>query len=159
MKKLFQLILLLCAIGTAKAQTFTPPSFADVDNNYRTYVNNVFGALESNRIPTGLLADYGFDFTDPKIYNGSVLVDSTLMEQGIYSELYKTIFTSKFNSNAGIKEVIIKNKMSVAVYHQKMIISSKKYSFNLLNQPTDIYFIEVFDGKEWYAEKLILRKN
>jgi len=48
-----------------------------------------------------LLVDYGFDFTDPKIYNGSVLVDSTLMEQGIYSELYKTIFTSKFNSNAG----------------------------------------------------------
>ncbi len=53
--------------------------------------------MEANRIPTGLLADYGFDFTDPKIYNGTVLVDSTLMEQGIYTELYKTIFTSKFS--------------------------------------------------------------
>ncbi len=101
MKKIFQLLLLVCVISTAKAQTFRPPSFADVDNNYRTYVNQVFGALESNRVTTGLLADYGFDFTDPKIYNGSVLVDSTLMEQGVYSELYKTIFTSKFNSNAG----------------------------------------------------------
>ena len=100
-EKKIQLVLLLCAISTTKAQTFTPPAFADVDNNYRTYVNNVFGALESNRVTTGLLADYGFDFTDPKIYNGSVLVDSTLMEQGIYSDLYKTIFTSKFNSNAG----------------------------------------------------------
>lgn len=48
-----------------------------------------------------MLADYDFDFNDPKIYNGSVLVDSTLMEQGTYSELYKTIFTSKFNNNAG----------------------------------------------------------
>lgn len=65
MKKIFQLILLLCAISIAKAQTFTPPSFADVDNNYRTYVNQVFGALESNRVTTGLLVDYGFDFTDP----------------------------------------------------------------------------------------------
>ena len=101
MKKIFQLLMLLCAISTVNAQTYTPPTFADVDNNYRTYVNQVFGALESNRITTGFLADYGFDFTNPKVYNGSVLVDSTLMEQGIYSELYKTIFTSKFNSNAG----------------------------------------------------------
>jgi hypothetical protein len=101
MKKIFQLLLLLCATSTIKAQTYTPPTFADIDNNYRTYVNQVFGALEANRVPTGLLVDYGFDFTDPKIYNGSVLVDSTLMEQGIYSELYKTVFTSKFNSNAG----------------------------------------------------------
>ena len=99
MKKIFQLILLLCAISTAKAQTFTPPAFADIDNNFRTYVNNVFGALEANRVPTGLLVDYGFDFAEPKIYNGSVLVDSTLMEQGIYSELYKTIFTNNFNCN------------------------------------------------------------
>jgi hypothetical protein len=53
--------------------------------------------VKSNRVTTGLLADYGFDFTNPKIYNGSVLVDSTLMEQGIYSDLYKTIFTSGFN--------------------------------------------------------------
>ena len=89
MKRIFQLLLLLFVISTTEAQTFTPPSFADVDNNHRTYVNQVFGALEANRVPTGLLADYGFDFTDPKIYNGSVLVDSTLMEQGIYSELYK----------------------------------------------------------------------
>jgi hypothetical protein len=101
MKKIFHLFLLLFAISSTKAQTFTPPAFADVDNNYRTYVNQVFGALEANRVATGLLVDYGFDFTNPKIYNGSVLVDSTLMEQGIYSELYKTIFTSKFNSNAG----------------------------------------------------------
>jgi hypothetical protein len=101
MKKNFQLLMLVCVISTTKAQTFIPPAFADVDNNYRTYVNQVFGALESNRVTTGLLADYGFDFTDLKIYNGSVLVDSTLMEQGIYSELYKTIFTSKFNNNAG----------------------------------------------------------
>ena len=83
------------------AQSYTPPAFADIDNNFRSYVNNVFGALEATRVPTGLLTDYGFDFADPKIYNGSVLVDSTLMEQGLYSDLYKTIFTSRFNNNTG----------------------------------------------------------
>ena len=68
MKQIFQLMLLLSAISSSKAHTSTPPSFADVDNNYRTHVNQVFGALESNRVTTGILADYGFDFTDPKIW-------------------------------------------------------------------------------------------
>ena len=101
MKRIYLFLLLLVCSYTVHAQSYTPPSFADIDNNYRNYVNNVFGALEANRVPTGLLADYGFDFTDPQIYNGSTLVDSTLMEQGIYSELYKTIFTSRFNNNTG----------------------------------------------------------
>jgi hypothetical protein len=91
MKKILTLLLSLYAIAQTYAQSFAPPSYADVDSNFRTYVNNVFGALEANRVPTGLLLDYGFDFTNPKIYNGTVLVDSTLMEQGIYSELFALV--------------------------------------------------------------------
>jgi hypothetical protein len=109
MKKIYATLLLWGLLCAANAQSFTPPSYAEVptakrhawDNNYRTYVNNVFGALEANRVATGLLVDYGFDFADPKIYNGSVLTDSTLVEPGIYSNLYKTLFSSKFNNNAG----------------------------------------------------------
>jgi hypothetical protein len=29
--------------------------------------------MKPNRVITGLLVDYGFDFTDPKIYNGAVI--------------------------------------------------------------------------------------
>ena len=79
MKKLFTLCMLALSYTALQAQTYTPPAFADVDNNHRNYVNDVFGELEVSRIPTGLLADYAFDFTDPKIYNGVVLHDSTLM--------------------------------------------------------------------------------
>ena len=43
-------------------QTVTPPAYADIDVNHRTYVNQVFGLLEQNRVSTGLLVDYGFDF-------------------------------------------------------------------------------------------------
>ena len=60
MKKIFQLTVFLFAISTSKAQAFIPPSFADIDNNYRTYVNKVFGALESTRVTTGLLTNNGF---------------------------------------------------------------------------------------------------
>jgi hypothetical protein len=92
MKQLLQALLALLWALPLCAQTFTPPAYAKVDNNYRTYVNQVFGALESNRVPTGLLIDYGFDFADPEIYNGQVLADSSLVELGICSNLYKTIF-------------------------------------------------------------------
>jgi hypothetical protein len=61
MKKIFQLLLLSLVIINVNAQTYSPPAYADIDNNHRTYVNNVFGALEANRVPTGLLADYSFD--------------------------------------------------------------------------------------------------
>ena len=83
------------------AQTFVTPAHADIDSNFRTNVNQVFGALESNRVPTGFLLDYAVDFAEPKVYNGSVLHDSTLIEPILFSEIYKTIYTSKFNSNAG----------------------------------------------------------
>ena len=76
MKRLFQILsVLICSLQTF-SQTVTPPAYADIDSNHRTYVNQVFGLLEPNRLSTGLLVDYGFDFTNPKIYNGSVLVDS-----------------------------------------------------------------------------------
>ncbi|MCO5235570.1 MAG: hypothetical protein M9933_04800 [Chitinophagaceae bacterium] len=67
--------------------TFTLPAYADVNSNYRTYANNIFGLLEASRVPTGLLLDYAFDFTEPKTFNGVTLHDSTLMEPGIFSEL------------------------------------------------------------------------
>ena len=100
MKKLLQIFLTLLISTQVFAQTFTPPAYADIDTNYRTYVNQVFGLLETARVSTGLLVDYGFDFTNPKIYNGTVLVDSTLMEQGLYADLYKTLYTSRFNSTS-----------------------------------------------------------
>ncbi|MFT3948613.1 MAG: hypothetical protein QM763_16740 [Agriterribacter sp.] len=56
--------------------TFTLPSYTDVNNNYRTYANNVFGLLEANRLPTGLLLDYAFDFTEPKTFNGFTLYNN-----------------------------------------------------------------------------------
>ena len=79
MKKILQTLLVVLCLLQTFSQTVTPPAYADIDSNHRTYVNQVFGLLEPNRLSTGLLVDYGFDFTNPKIYNGSVLVDSTLM--------------------------------------------------------------------------------
>lgn len=133
MKRILFFFSLLCS-NIIYAQNFTIPAFADVDNNYRNYVNNVFGVLEANRVPTGLLSDYGFDFTDPKIYNGSILVDSTLMEQGIYSELYKTIFTSKFNNIAGtLRHPYVHDSLCyIARQKEVIILSGLLFKFNAI---------------------------
>ena len=97
MKKLLLTALMLLTIHYVKSQTFTPPPYAEINTNYQTHVNSVFGLLENNRVSTGLLLDYGFAFTSPKIYNGVVLHDSTLIESGIFSNIYQTLYTSRFN--------------------------------------------------------------
>jgi hypothetical protein len=58
MKKILNILLLLIILANVKAQTFTSPANAEIDHNYRTYVNQVFGALEANRISTALLINY-----------------------------------------------------------------------------------------------------
>ncbi len=79
MKTCYQLfILLFFSFTQVFSQTVAPPPYADIDTTHRAYVNQVFGLLEPNRVSTGLLIDYSFDFTDPKIDQGN-----------IFSELYK----------------------------------------------------------------------
>jgi hypothetical protein len=74
MKKISRTLLLMLCSLQGFSQTVAPPAYADIDSNHRTYVNQVFGLLEPNRVSTGLLVDYGFDFTDPKINNDIMIV-------------------------------------------------------------------------------------
>lgn len=83
-----------------RAQTYSPPSYAEIDTNFHTYVRNLFGQLEQNRVSTGLLMDYAFDFSEPKYYDGTNLADSTCVDADIFSDLYAMIHTSRFNTNA-----------------------------------------------------------
>lgn len=62
------------------------------------------------------------------------------------------------DKNAVIKEVIIHNKMGIPVFRQKFANMQKTQVINLFGKPTDIYTIQVFDGKEWLTKKLSLRQ-
>ena len=48
MKKQLLAAALLFAVSFVNAQTFTVPTYAEINENYRNYVNNVFGILEYN---------------------------------------------------------------------------------------------------------------
>lgn len=95
----------------------------------------MFGDLENLRVPTGLLVDYGFDFTNPRFYNGTVLHDSTLMEQGIYSDLYKTLYTSRFNSNAdGMRHPSVHDSLCYIARQPEVItLSGLLFKYNAVN--------------------------
>jgi hypothetical protein len=135
MKKLLQIFCVLLISTYGFTQTVNPPAYADIDTNHRTYVNQIFGLLESNRVSTGLLVDYGFDFTDPKIYNGAVLVDSTLMEQGIYADLYKTLYTSRFNSTvSSMRHPTIHDSLCYIARQKEVItLSGLLYKYNAVD--------------------------
>ena len=121
MKKLLLTASLLFTILLSYSQTFTAPPYADIDTTYQTHVNNVFGLLESNRVTTGLLVDYGFAFTSPKIYNGVVLHDSTLIESGIFSTIYQTLYSSRFNNNITMRHPSIHDSLWNAARQKKII--------------------------------------
>lgn len=83
-------------VGQA-TQPYAAPSYAEVNTSFRDGLNQVFGGLEAGRVTTGLLYDYAVDLADLKNFNGSLLEDSTLVEPDVYSDLYTTLFTSRFN--------------------------------------------------------------
>jgi hypothetical protein len=133
MKKQLLAAALLLSVLFAHAQTFTPPSYAEINDNYRNHVNNIFGILEYNRVTTGLLIDYGVNFADPKTYNGSVLHDSTLVENGIFSNLYLTLFTSRFNNTITMRHPSIHDSLFDVARQAEVITLSGllfRYTFN-----------------------------
>lgn len=58
---------------------------------------------------------------------------------------------------ASINQIVIKDKMGRPVYQQKFNNHQKTQTINLSNKTTDIYMVEVFDGKRWTTQKLSLQ--
>jgi hypothetical protein len=54
-----------------------------------------------------------------------------------------------------ITEIIIKDKFGTAVKHQKFEGKSKSERVNIQNLGTDMYVVQVFDGKKWRSRKIM----
>ena len=93
--KLYTLILaVIFSITNTYAQT--------LDDNYsevRSYLNSMFQQLNKNRVPTGLLLDYGIDLVDLEDYDGTILADSTYVNVDIYRDILKTIISTDVKTN------------------------------------------------------------
>lgn len=134
MKKQLFTALLLAWVFFGHSQAFTPPAYAEINDSYRNHVNNVFGILEYNRVSTGLLVDYGINYADPKTYNGTILHDSTLIENGVFSNLYLTLFSSRFNNNITMPHPSIQDSLfDVARQEEIITLSGLLFRYNAID--------------------------
>lgn len=62
------------------------------------------------------------------------------------------------NKNAGIKQIIVKNKIGIPVYRQTFSNNQQQQNIDISGNPTDIYIVEIFDGKQWITQKLSLQR-
>ncbi len=94
--RIVALVLLICCL----AQSLYLSAQEEVDITFNTRMNYVFGVLEKNRVPNGMLLDYAMEFTDIKAFNGSVLVDSNYTDYATLGDIYNTLITSRIHTNA-----------------------------------------------------------
>jgi hypothetical protein len=66
--------------------------FAQQVNNteFKTKTLQVFQNLDKNRIPHGILLDFGMEFTNLQAFNGT-LTDSTYTTSQTITDIYKTL--------------------------------------------------------------------
>lgn len=69
-----------------------------VNTTFATQMNTLFYLLDKNKIPEGILLDYGMEFTNLPAYNGT-LTDSTYTNTSRLKELYHTLLSSRMRSN------------------------------------------------------------
>ena len=97
MRKLFKKILFAFMMLAVSISSF---SQAEINTEFSTRMNYVFGQLDKSRIPTGLLLDYAMEFASLGNYNG-VLTDTNKVNKGLLTDIYNTLLTSGIHSNGG----------------------------------------------------------
>lgn len=99
MRAVLWIALSFCAIFRSGAQSLPPG--AEVVETFYNGMNYIFGPLEKNRVPYGLLRDYAMEFTNLENYNGINLTDSNIVDYGNFWTVYQTLFTARIHPNAG----------------------------------------------------------
>ena len=97
MKKLILKMLFAIIAIIATKSSFAQ---AEINTEFSTRMNYVFGQLDKSRIPTGLLLDYAMEFASLANYNG-MLTDTNKVNKGLLADIYNTLLTSGIHSSGG----------------------------------------------------------
>ena len=92
MKNYFYKIFLACIL------TSNLYSQQEINTEFKTKTLKVFQNLDKNRVPQGILLDFGMEFTNLQAFNGS-LSDSTYTNSQTLSDIYKTLLMCRVRSN------------------------------------------------------------
>jgi hypothetical protein len=86
---------LLCFVLLSKL-TFAQQQ---INTTFANQMNTLFGQLDKNKIPDGILLDYGMEFTNLDEFNGVLSTNNYVTIKSL-EEIYKTLLTSKISNNA-----------------------------------------------------------
>lgn len=93
-------LLAICMTLAAMIQSRPLHAQIETDTTFNNRMNYVFGVLEKNRVPFGMLQDYAMEFTELKAFNGVSIVDSNYADFTTLSDIYNTLITSRIYSSA-----------------------------------------------------------
>ena len=70
----------------------------EINYDFTYKMNALFGQLDKSKIPHGILLDYGMEFTNLEEFDGTI-TNRNYVTLSRLEEVYKTLLTSKINSN------------------------------------------------------------
>ncbi|QTE21378.1 hypothetical protein [Polaribacter cellanae] len=119
-----QITLMFCFLIITKL-TFAQQ---EINNSFTTKMDALFGQLDKNKVPDGILLDYGMEFTNLAEFNGT-LTTRNYVTLGRLDEIYKTLLTSKINTNANglVTPTAFKNNLKTS--RKKGIIAVTGFYF------------------------------
>lgn len=125
MKKLL-LLLGLFSTGLSYAQTEDPK---EEWREIKPYSENVqlFGSLEREKIPFGILSNYSIETTNLRVYDGKHEADSIVMDRDVLSEIYRTLQMGRIHESSA------EHFISFEDYSKRW----RTYRKNSLNEITD----------------------
>lgn len=137
MKKIIFFAMLLCTFNSRAQQEI---STAFYENQVMRY-----SQLNPANIPTGILYEAGFPFTNIETFNGTTLPDSVYVNGGTVKSIYKTIFSSILNeNNPGLIELATPDEYEEEWFNARnaneVILSGMLFKYNLFKE--DAYLQE-----------------
>jgi hypothetical protein len=124
MKNFYTLFLVCFLTGTLYAQQVN-------DTEFKTRTLQVFQNLDKERVPHGILLDFGMEFTNLQAFNGT-LSDSTYTTSQTMSDIYKTLLMCRVRQvNTGF---ITPEEYATRWYTQRtngvMVLSGNYFKYN-----------------------------
>ena len=106
-------------------------SYAQDDPNaFSNRINYIFQHVNKSQIPTGILQEYGIDFTNVNNYNGLVLNDSNKVILNEWSQIYTSLYTAQITSAPNLPSFSsITSKLDTIANNSLLIMH---YNFNSL---------------------------
>jgi hypothetical protein len=124
MKRLLLLCSFVLLTNLASAQQ-------EINYDFTNKMNTLFGQLDKNKIPHGILLDYGMEFTNLAEFNGT-LTTRNYVTLGRLEEVYKTLLTSKISSNATslVTPTVFKNNLKTQRTKGVIALSGLYYKYS-----------------------------